>query len=220
MDTFWQLWGLAFLAGLWSFWSPCVLPVIPAYGASLAVSENRRISSAFLKTLFFSAGVCAPFFLAGLWLNSLDLEQPLIFFLAGILSFIFGVMKLIKRSADCPVRRTGLKNSFKPGLGACFILGLISSFGWTACAAPLITALIGLGAGREGLSGSLTLIAVYSLGLLAPFFVLTLSFMLFKRKVSFLKGSVISAKLGGAALAGLGLWLIWSNWPPVAAYLS
>jgi cytochrome c-type biogenesis protein len=215
-----EICGLVLLAGLLSFLSPCVFPLAPAYLASLTLPDGQRPPSwrsKWLRTLAFTAGMCAPFFLVGLWAGSwLSLfENSLFFAAAGALAAIFGVRQAVRpaacRTAAVPDRRFWKK---KPSwsLAGAFSLGLVCSFGWTSCSTPLVGAILGLAAGRGGPAQAALLLGLYGLGAAGPFFLLTLgSHGLSLKFAGLQRFRLLFVRLGGLAMAGAGLWLIWSH---------
>ncbi|MDR1394624.1 MAG: cytochrome c biogenesis CcdA family protein [Deltaproteobacteria bacterium] len=211
MDSFLELWRLAFLPGLLSFLSPCAVPMAPAYMAVMTLNDGeasfRRRSLA--RTAAFALGTCLPFFLFGLVLTANTFAEPLGFAAFGLLAVIAGLKRLIRPPQSCPAGPLRPGRSGKPGLIASFGLGLIGSFGWTACTGPLVAAILGLAAGRGGLSGAFWLILVYCLGLMGPFFLFTLGGSGLERKLA-------GWREGGLCSPGWGE----PSWPGWAAGLS
>jgi cytochrome c biogenesis protein CcdA len=210
MDSFYDLWALAFMAGLWSFLSPCVLPMVPAYIAALSLEGGQGFwPFGLIKTLAFNLGVCLPFFVIGLLVSAKDFESPVIFSAIGLITIFWGLKRILWPVNYCSLKAPNSAVLNRKTLSS-LTLGLISSFGWTACTGPLIAAIFGLTAGREGLSGTFCLLTVYGLGLTAPFFILSLGVYVFKWKLpARMGGSLWTVRLGGLAMAFLGFWLLW-----------
>jgi cytochrome c biogenesis protein CcdA len=220
MPTAIDLWGLVLLAGLLSFLSPCVLPLVPAYLSAMTPPGPAAggWAAKLGRTAAFAAGVCAPFFLVGLWAGSwLGLiDHPAFLFLAGALALAFGAKRLARPARSCPATPlaggAGRFPSPRRPWTAAFALGLISSFGWTSCSAPLLAAILALSAGRRGLAQPAILLTLYGLGVTAPFFLLSLGAHGLARKLGrFSRFQPWLERAGGLAMAGLGLWLLWDN---------
>lgn len=180
----------SFLAGLLSFLSPCVLPLIPIYisfitGESLSDLQkgNRNKFSSLIKTLFFSLGFTLVFVilaiifgggmkLLGSGLNTvINKIAGLIIILLG-LNFLFDFIPFLR--ADFRKTKTPQSNS-KSNTKA-FLLGVSFAAGWTPCVGPILSSLL-LFAGQGGdiLKASL-LLTIYSLGFALPFFLVGLFF--------------------------------------------
>jgi len=190
--------SLAFLAGLLSFLSPCILPLIPSYlsfigGISfleLQRSRTKRLSI-FLQTLFFVLGFSVVFIALGVLFSStggiLGNAVQLVNIIAGgvvILlgfNFIFDFWKILNREKRVHIDR-------KPGgfLGS-ILLGMAFVAGWTPCVGPILASILIL-AGSSGkmLSGIFLLIA-YSAGLGLPFLLAGLFFSQFARQMEKIK---------------------------------
>jgi cytochrome c biogenesis protein CcdA len=157
----------------------------------------------------------------GLWANSFItfLDNPLFLFLAGVLVAIVGFARILKPNKSCPtplaLNSKGafwVKVAAWPVVGA-LVLGLICSFGWTSCSAPLIAAILGLSVGRTGLERPAILLTLYGLGVTWPFFLLSLVGHGLSRKFAgWARYRPRFTKLGGIALVSLGGWLIWDNY--------
>jgi cytochrome c-type biogenesis protein len=175
----------AFIAGLLSFASPCVLPLIPAYisflgGASLsqltekdgidAATQKRVFHSAIafvlgFSTVFISLGATATAISALIAQNSLLLSQ-----IAGTVIVIFGLhyMGVFRISFLNFEKRFHLEN--KPaGLVGSYILGLAFAFGWTPCVGPILASVLMVAASGDSVSYGISLLTVYAAGLGIPF---------------------------------------------------
>ncbi|MBT3990878.1 MAG: cytochrome c biogenesis protein CcdA [Rhodospirillaceae bacterium] len=175
----------AFIAGLLSFASPCVLPLIPAYisflgGASLSqLTEEDGIDAATQKRVFYSAiafvlgfstvfislGATATAISAMIAQNSLLLGQ-----IAGTIIVIFGLhyMGVFRIGFLNFEKRFHLEN--KPaGLIGSYILGLAFAFGWTPCVGPILASVLMVAASGDSVSYGISLLTVYAAGLGIPF---------------------------------------------------
>ena len=177
----------AFVAGLLSFVSPCVLPLIPAYicflgGASLGqlteeggvdpATQRRVLYSAFafvlgFSTIFISLGATATALSTLIAQHSLLLSQ-----IAGTILVIFGLhyMGVFRIGFLNFEKRFHLEN--KPaGLIGSYILGLAFAFGWTPCVGPILASVLMVAASGDSTSYGILLLTVYAAGLGIPFLI-------------------------------------------------
>tara|TARA_Y100000739_G_C20549572_1_gene437561 strand:- start:14 stop:751 length:738 start_codon:yes stop_codon:yes gene_type:complete len=177
----------AFVAGLLSFASPCVLPLIPAYisflgGASLSqLTEKDNIDTATQRRVFYSAcsfvlgfstifislGATATAISALIAQHSLLLSQ-----IAGTIIVIFGLhyMGLFRIGFLNFEKRFHLEN--KPtGLFGSYILGLAFAFGWTPCVGPILASVLMVAASGDSISYGISLLTIYAAGLGIPFLI-------------------------------------------------
>lgn len=178
--------SLAFVAGVLSFLSPCVLPLVPSYvtfitGVSfdrLAAPEDRKRirfltvtnSLAFISgfsAVFIALGASASFI--GQWLLE---YQDWIRIIGGILVIIFGlfIAGFLKLNFFMKERRVHLQG--KPaGYAGTFIVGMTFAAGWTPCIGPILGSILLYASSKGSAVYGLKLLSVYSLGLAVPFFI-------------------------------------------------
>jgi len=169
---------IAFIAGLVSFLSPCVLPIIPGFlaylaGASLEETKTKR-KEIFLNSLFFVLGFSIIFSALGVLLNSV-LEavaydvQTWLARIGGIMIIFFGLylVGLIKVPFLEREHKFSVKTKFKSRYLTSFVFGVAFAVGWTPCVGAALGSILGLAATQPGLA--FTLLLVYSLGLGIPF---------------------------------------------------
>lgn len=173
----------ALAAGLLSFISPCVLPLVPAYisymsGVSVDSLRSEGVSKLGLRagitSLVFVLGFSTVFILMGASatvLGSLLQSHVRIFSkVGGVLIVLFGLhtMGLFRIGIlNFEARFNEIK---KPaGLLGAYIIGLAFAFGWTPCVGPILAAILALAGGRESVGEGIALLAVYSAGLGLPF---------------------------------------------------
>lgn len=175
--------GIAFLAGLASFLSPCVLPLVPGYislmsGVSIDhLKEGGSRASArravIFNSLAFNAGLSVIFLALGATaglVGATVLSNPWVRILGGIIIIGFGLhlMGLLKISAL--YKDTRVFSAEKPrGMLGSLTLGMAFAAGWTPCIGPILGGIIGLAATSGGWRGGLVLSAFYSAGLAVPF---------------------------------------------------
>lgn len=192
----------AVLAGLLSFLSPCVLPLVPAYisfisGASVAEPSSRKSRSAiFLRSLAFSAGFTAAFTILGIVFSGsamfvgragasryIDIASGIIVVLLG-LNTLFDFIKFLGADTRLIGKFTGKKAT---GPFGAFLLGLAFAAGWSPCIGPLLASIL-LFASREGnLARSVILLIAYSLGFAVPFLASGLFFDRLKPVIAFFR---------------------------------
>ena len=172
---------IALLAGVLSFLSPCVLPIVPpylAYMGGISLSEMRENQSArrrvLLPAIFFVLGLSTIFLLLGFAVSafgSFFLQNQLLFSrVSGAMIVVFGLhflgvirIPLLNREA-----RMDAKSDGGTAFGA-YVLGLAFAFGWTPCIGPQLGAILSLAAQEASLVRGTVLLGVYALGLGLPF---------------------------------------------------
>lgn len=208
---------IALLAGIITFVSPCVLPLVPGYLGF--VSANAR-SKVVTGTLLFVLGFTAVFVSLGVLAGSAGLlffvREPLIQLLLGLLVVLFGVAQLggvgfLQRTVRLPNPRVGLA-------GAPF-LGVVFALGWTPCIGPTLSAVLVLASDAGDPVRGGVLATVYSLGIGIPFLLIAAGFGFAARSVEFVKEHIRAINIiGGVVLIVLGmliasgLWLQFTNW--------
>lgn len=171
---------VALLAGVLSFLSPCVLPIVPPYLAYLSgvslneLSEGKARNAAIMPAVFFVMGLSTVFLFLGFTasiIGQVFLQYQSTFnTLAGLLVMIFGAhfigiyrIGFLDREARIDVGDRG-GSSF----GA-YILGLAFAFGWTPCIGPQLGAILSMAASEASVTRGTLLLAVYAIGLGVPF---------------------------------------------------
>ena len=178
---------LAFLAGLLSFLSPCVLPLVPSYlayvggGDGTGAGRGGALRSSLFFVLGFSlvfVGLGASASLVGGLLSAYRRELT---FAGGLLIVFFGVLMLGVRlpllQRDARLRFSG---ETRTPLGA-VLLGMAFAAGWTPCIGPVLGAALTLAGTAGQLSVGVSLLAVYALGLGVPFVLSAVMFTSFSR---------------------------------------
>jgi cytochrome c-type biogenesis protein len=178
--------GVAFVAGIFSFLSPCVLPLVPAYisflsGVSLEElkQDNARKSitrKAGLTSVFFVLGFSVVFIAMGAsasFIGKLLSEYIHVFTkIAGVVIVILGLHLIgVFRISWLGYERRLKVKKFSPGLFGAFVIGLAFAFGWTPCVGPILAGILALAAAQQTLIKGIYLLAVYSLGLGIPFII-------------------------------------------------
>lgn len=174
---------IALTAGLLSFLSPCVLPIVPPYLAYMGgVSLNdpsERGRGAVLPALFFVMGLSTVFLLLGFTASAFGaffLQYQMLFArISGVVVIVFGLhflgvfrIPILDREARMDVGDRG-----GSALGA-YVLGLAFAFGWTPCIGPQLGAILSLAASEASVTRGTALLAVYAAGLGIPFLVVAI----------------------------------------------
>ena len=171
---------IAFAAGLISFVSPCILPVIPSYlsfigGVSFTeiTAETTRRLDVLLRTIFFVAGFSVVFVALGVVFSSAGLllkgVQTVIDRVAGVLVVLFGVNVLFDFWQMLNVERRFHVDRRPRGVLGSMLLGLAFGAGWTPCVGPILASILFLAGTGDSLARGTLLLGFYSLGLGAPF---------------------------------------------------
>lgn len=210
----------AFLAGLVSFMSPCVLPLVPGYlayvgGRSVEELRDMRFSRARLETLALSAAFVFGFSLVfvAFGASATLIGQLLLGYraqadiVAGAVVALFGLHLAGVLRVSFLSREWRLAGDrVRPlGLGA-VLLGAAFAFGWTPCIGPILGSILTLGATRAGVGDGVLLLSVYSLGLAVPFLLVGTFTGGFMKRLETLRriGRPLQA-VAGLILAGVGL---------------
>ena len=175
-----------FLQGALSFFSPCVLPLVPLYvsylaGGAAVVGEDgvRRYprGKIFLNTLFFVAGISFAFFLLGLGLTALGafFHDYQVWFarISGVIILLFGLYQLglgkramlLEQERRLPFRLDKL--AMNPAVA--LVMGFTFSFAWTPCVGPTLSSVLLMASSAESSAAGFLLIGVYTLGFVLPF---------------------------------------------------
>lgn len=169
---------IAMLAGILSFLSPCVLPIVPPYLAYMTgVGVNGLKTgerSAVLPALFFVMGLSTVFLIMGLAASAFGRAflqyQDILSKAAGVVVVIMGLHFLHVIRIPFLDQEARLEAGQQGGgaLGA-YVLGLAFAFGWTPCIGPQLGAILSLAASEANVARGTTLLAVYAIGLGVPF---------------------------------------------------
>ncbi|MGH2681418.1 MAG: cytochrome c biogenesis CcdA family protein [Actinomycetota bacterium] len=172
----WWAPALAFAAGVVSFASPCVLPLVPGYvsfvtGSRATEGEGRR---PLLPMLLFILGFTIVFTLLGAFAGSLVrfFRDPWFQRVAGLVVLLLGVLMLsyaFRRGAPgLYAERRPFLERVRPGTAGALPLGMAFAAGWTPCIGPVLGGILAIAAGGGTVKGA-ALLVVYSLGLGVPF---------------------------------------------------
>ena len=224
----------AFLAGLVSFLSPCVLPLVPGYvslisGAGveeLKTTDSQLLRKVMLNSAAFIIGFSIVFILLGA--ISTEVGQMLRFYksalarIAGIVIIIFGlhltgIFKIKWLYTDA--RLHSVKGGSTPW-GA-FVIGFAFAFGWTPCVGPILAVILGFAAAQDSVIKGILLLAVYSLGLAVPFLLTSLGIERFLKFYSRFRSHMHALEVAsGGLLIALGALLVAGRFTLISSYFS
>ncbi len=211
--------SIAFLSGLISFLSPCVLPLIPGYisyisGMSFDKIKEKKRNLIAIKTIFFTLGFSSVFIALGssaTFIGQFFLLNSNIFrIVAGIVLIIFslqliGIINFNFMNKDIRV----FTNQYNDSLFFPLVVGAAFGFGWTPCIGPILGSIITLAALEENIGRGILLLSFYSLGLAIPFIIsgiLIDKFLLFSK--GFKRYTSAITKVGGAILLLTGIAIL------------
>lgn len=227
-----------FLQGLLSFFSPCVLPLLPLYigylsGGTGQMGDDGRIyykrSKVFGNTLFFVIGVSFAFFLLGLGFSAIGgffRDNQLLFARIGaivIVAFglyqlgVFGTSKVLAKERRFlpPLERMGMSPV------TALVMGFTFSFAWTPCVGPALTSVLLMTATAGTKTAGMFLIGVYTLGFVLPFlavgFFATALLALFKKHQNVVRYTV---KIGAVLMILMGVLMFTGKMNAITGYLS
>jgi cytochrome c-type biogenesis protein len=215
-----------FLQGVLSFFSPCVLPLLPIYmgylsGGAVKESENGEKEynrgKVLINTIFFVIGISFSFFLLGLGLRGIGVffakGKTLLTVGGGLLVIFFGIYQLFFYGRDTIMnseKRLPVNlDKFRMSPWTAWVMGFVFSFAWTPCVGPVLSSVLLMASSEESFATSLLLIGVYTLGYILPFILVgvftTELLRLFGRHKSVVKYTV---KIGAILLIFMGILMI------------
>jgi cytochrome c-type biogenesis protein len=209
----------AFAAGLLSFASPCVLPLVPGYlsvltgGESVRPKSDRRTGAILGPAAIFCLSFILVFVVLGLFAQGLSAplrdQRGTLDVIAGVLLIAMGIVFLI--SPFVPL----LNRSIRPdalmrraGTGGPMVAGMAFAVAWTPCAGPILGAILTAAATQSGVGGGAFLLLAYGLGLAVPFLAAALALERVTNAARIIRNhyTVITA-VGGVLLIIIG-WLV------------
>ena len=209
----------AFFAGLISFLSPCVLPLVPGYisyisGTSFNKLVEKKKNLIIVKTVFFTLGFSFIFIALGSTaslIGTFFLSNSNIFrIIAGIIIIFFslqliGIINFNFMNKDIRI----FTDRYSQNLAFPLVVGTAFGFGWTPCIGPILGSILALAAIEESINKSILLLSFYSLGLAIPFIIsgiLIDKFLFFSK--SFRKYISTITKVGGTILLLTGVAIL------------
>jgi len=224
----------AFLAGLVSFLSPCVLPLVPGYVSlisgvgveELKARESQLLSKLMLNSVSFILGFSVVFVMLGA--ISTEVGQlmarykSLLAQVAGVVIILFGLhlTGIFRINALYADKRLHNVKGGSTVAGA-FLIGFAFAFGWTPCVGPILAVILGLAAAQDSVVKGIVLLAIYSLGLAVPFLLTALALERFLKFYGRFKTFMHGVEVfSGALLIALGVLLVFGRFTILSNYLS
>ena len=209
--------SIALLAGLLSFLSPCVLPIVPpylAYMSGITASDLRQGRSALLAASFFVLGLSTVFLLLGFTTSYFGMfflaNSSTFSTIAALIVILFGLHFLGLLRLPFLYRDIRLTAPDQGGsaVGA-YVLGLAFAFGWTPCIGPQLGAILSIAAQSGSASRGTLLLAVYAAGLGIPFLLFAAFFDRLTPLMSFLKRHMrVIEKASGLLMLTIGVLML------------
>lgn len=208
-----------FIAGLLSFFAPCVVPLLPVYIGYLskgtdesvkhetevkngkAVIINKRL---IFQTLVFVIGLSTAFVLLGFGAGAIGrlLNNRIVLYVSGAIVIILGLhqiglfrLKFLERT-----KKVDIEKSSKGGVIGAYLLGLTFSLGWTPCVGPVLATVLGLASGNGSPLYGGFLMMLYSAGLALPFILISLFAGFFLAKFKKLNKHMDKIRIAGGVL--------------------
>src|SRR5256886_13829414 len=224
----------AFVAGLVSFLSPCVLPLVPGYVSLISgagVEELKSQESDLLgKVMLNSIGFILGFSIVFIALGAISTQvgqlmaryKSVLAQVAGVVVILFGlhltgIFKIKALYTDARL------HSIKGGStwGGAVLIGFAFAFGWTPFVGPILAVILGIAAVQDSVFKGILLLAVYSLGLAVPFLMTALLMGRFMKFYSGFRRHMHAVEVAsGALLIVLGALLVFGRFTIISNYLS
>ena len=231
---------MAFVAGLISFLSPCVLPLIPGYisfisGFSLeelkAADENKVLKSRdnriiLINAIFFITGFSMVFILLGAsatWIGAfVSAKMSILSKIAGLIIIFFGLFKmgLIRPLLFYKEAKFQIENK-KFGLVGAVLVGASFAFGWTPCIGPVLGGILAYAGTLEKVSQGMFLLLIYSLGMGIPFLLTAIGvnqFFVYFNRIK--KHLGLLEKITGIIMVILGVMIFTNTLTLIPGYLT
>lgn len=227
-----------FLQGLVSFFSPCVLPLLPVYigylsGGTAVRGDDGKLrynrGKVAVNTIFFVLGISFTFFLLGFGMTAvgraLGSGRRIFSIIGGVLIILFGLYQLgvfggsavIERERRLPFAVTKMAMSPLTAL----LMGFTFSFAWTPCVGPALSSVLLMATASDSSAKGYVLIGVYTLGFIIPFLAVGLfaaSLLdLFRKHRNVLKYTV---KIGGVIMILMGIMMVTGLMDDFSGYLN
>jgi cytochrome c-type biogenesis protein len=228
--------GVAFLAGVASFLSPCVLPLVPIYLAQLVghsisqsadgQAEHPQRLNTFIHSLMFVFGFTLAFVALGATASTLGsflrTYQLLLRQIGGVILVIFGLhlTGILKLSIFYWQKRVDFRPG-RPSYPASLLVGIIFAIGWTPCVGLILGPILGMAANAATLRQGVFLLLFYSLGLGLPFLLMGLGVDQLSRALTWLKPHLGKIEIGtGITMIVAGLIIFFNLLPSLNHFFN
>ena len=224
----------AFLAGLVSFLSPCVLPLVPGYvslisGVGVEELKGQEVSL-LRKVMLNSIAFIIGFSIVFITLGAISTEvgqvaaryKSLLAQVAGVVIILFGLhlTGILRIKAFYADKRLHNVKGGSTAWGA-FVIGFAFAFGWTPCVGPILAVILGFAAAQDSITKGILLLTIYSLGLAVPFLLTSLGIERFLNFYGRFRRHMHAIEIAsGGLLIALGLLLVFGRFTMLARYFS
>lgn len=226
----------ALFAGLISFLSPCVLPLVPPYLCFLGGTTFDQLtgedetpshvySTVVMSSVAFVLGFTTVFVILGATATTLGQlvaeNLPILAKIAGVIIIVAGLHFLGVIHIPILHREARYHADTRPaGLLGAYIIGLAFAFGWTPCIGPVLGAILAMAAGENSVSQGMILLLVYSLGLGIPFILAAIAIKPFMSAMQRFKGHLaVMEKVLGAFLVLTGILFLTNSMSLIAIWI-
>jgi cytochrome c-type biogenesis protein len=224
----------AFVAGLVSFLSPCVLPLVPGYVSLISgvgVEELKdQEASLFRKVMLNSIAFIIGFTIVFVTLGALSTAvgqvaaryKSTLAEIAGVVIILFGLhlTGILRIKALYADKRLHNVKGGSTVWGA-FVIGFAFAFGWTPCVGPILGVILGFAAAQDSVSKGIFLLTIYSLGLAVPFLLTSLGIERFLKFYGRFRRHMHAVEVGsGGLLIALGVLLVFGKFTLLSNYFS
>lgn len=221
-------------AGLLTFLSPCVLPLIPGYvafmtgmSASELTAEDRKLSTILVPSLLFVLGFTVVFVALGASASAvgsfMTSNRRLFEIVAGVIILVLGffMLGILRVPWLYGEARFEMQKARKFGTLAALVMGMAFAFGWSPCVGPILGSILMMAANTAEVGRGALLLGMYSLGLGIPFVLVALMLGRIKPVLNWLnRHTLVINRVAGVVLMILGV-LILTGWiGPVVGFLS
>jgi cytochrome c-type biogenesis protein len=230
----WPLPVAAFIAGIISFLSPCVLPLVPGYVSLISGSsideireqERRLLGTVMMKSLAFVLGFSIVFISLGAAATGLGQVtreyRSTLNLIAGIVIILFGLhlTGLLKIKALYADKRLHSVKTSGSMWGA-FAVGFAFAFGWTPCIGPILAAILKFAYDQNTVGKGILLLAIYSAGLAVPFLLTSLGIERFLAFYSRFRRHLNTVEVAsGVLLIAIGMLVVLNKFTILSGYLG
>ena len=224
----------AFVAGLASFLTPCVLPLVPGYvslisGVGIEELKTQQASvlrKVMLNSIAFIIGFSIVFVTLGALSTAVgqlaSQYKSLLAQVAGVIVILFGlhltgILRINALYAD--KRLHSVKGAST--LWGAFVIGFAFAFGWAPCVGPILAVILGFAAAQDSVAKGILLLSIYSLGLAVPFLLTALLIERFMKFYGGFRRYMHAVEVAsGAVLIALGLLLVFGRFTVLSRYFS